>query len=577
MTDKPRDFDDLAPDEKLFALAARRGDERAPLLTGDHIQVAARMLKKEPDRYAKLLGRMAGWASLSVFKQKVQKFRADAEANFKKKKAEAEAEDRLDDARRRGLPFIAEGKPTVIARDFIAQCMPHLIRASDEFLEYHENAYRSLTKATVRSAVQGWMASGVNAETGETCYPNKTDLDNVMDMLAGEVHRNEYEAKPPTWFDYWEGIDPEPTMCIAARNGILDVATDSLMPLTPRFFTRNGLTFDYDPNAPEPEHWLNFLESIWPLPEGQPNHDALQEIMGHLLTGDSKYQKVFMLVGPPRAGKGTITRVITAMCGEGNVAEQSAHDLGENFGMANLVGKQVLIVPDLRLDRSSKTGKIMELLLNISGGDRVGVNRKFKDMETMRLNTRVVIATNKELMLPDQSGAFNARLVPLVFHKSFVGREDRELDDKLAPELPSIMNWALAGLKRLEGRRDEFGRHTGFTPTPDGKESLQEIARHSAPIKAFLEEWCELSGELVASKTHLFDVFEAWCEEHDIRTRYFSETFAKDLRVASGYVVDSARMTLDGHSTRVFTGIGLKDGAEDLLHLSTEGSAADDF
>ena len=572
------DFDDLPNDEKLFALAKRRGDERTPLLNAEHIITAARMLKKEPDRYATLLNRLAGWVALGDFKRRVQKKRAEADANLKKKQAEALAEERLDDARRRGMPFIAEGKPTVVARDFVTQVMPNLVRVAGEFLEYHENAYRSLSRDTVRSTVQAWMASGVNAETGEACYPNKTDLDHVMNMLEGEVHRDEYKTRPPTWFDYWEGIDPEPTMCISARNGILDVKTGMLLPPSPRFFTRNGVTFDYTPDAPEPEQWLKFLESIWPGESGRANHRALQEIMGHLLTGDSKYQKVFMLLGPPRAGKGTITRIITQLVGEDNVAEQSAHDLGERFGLSNLLGKQVLIVPDLRLDKSSRTGKIMELLLNISGGDRVGVDRKFKDYETERLNTRIVIATNKELMLPDQSGAFNARLVPLVFHKSFVGREDKTLDAKLAAELPSIFNWALEGLRRLEARRDEHGFHAGFALTPDGKESIREVSRHSAPIKAFLEEWCDVAPGCIVDKRVLYDTFDAWCDEHNVRTYYVLDSFAKDIRVASGYTVESGRATVDGKYTRVFMGISLKDGADALTRETAEiRSAVDDF
>lgn len=38
--------------------------------------------------------------------------------------------------------------------------------------------------------------------------------------------------------------------------------------------------------------------------------NSLQEMFGYLLSGDTSAQKMFMLVGPKRGGKGTIGRVL---------------------------------------------------------------------------------------------------------------------------------------------------------------------------------------------------------------------------------------------------------------------------
>ncbi|MFN9953218.1 MAG: NTP-binding protein, partial [bacterium] len=70
----------------------------------------------------------------------------------------------------------------------------------------------------------------------------------------------------------------------------------------------NALDFDYDSKACQPREWLDFLASLWPSdPESV---QALAEMFGYLLTDDTGQQKMFMLVGPPRSGKGTILRVL---------------------------------------------------------------------------------------------------------------------------------------------------------------------------------------------------------------------------------------------------------------------------
>jgi integrase len=47
------------------------------------------------------------------------------------------------------------------------------------------------------------------------------------------------------------------------------------MAQTPRFFTFNGLEFAYDPHAPQPKNWLNFINQIWP--DDFQSRDALRE------------------------------------------------------------------------------------------------------------------------------------------------------------------------------------------------------------------------------------------------------------------------------------------------------------
>ena len=93
----------------------------------------------------------------------------------------------------------------------------------------------------------------------------------------------------------------------ACCNGILNLKTRHLQPHDPLFFTTNCLPLDYDPVAPKPKRWLRFLEEIWPVDkDGYCDAEAeetLQEIAGYLLTPDTRQQKIFLIIGPPRGSR----------------------------------------------------------------------------------------------------------------------------------------------------------------------------------------------------------------------------------------------------------------------------------
>lgn len=73
------------------------------------------------------------------------------------------------------------------------------------------------------------------------------------------------------------------------------------------------MPFPYDPDAPAPRRWLEFLHQLWPNDE-EPI-EALRDWFGYVLSGRTDLQKIFMIIGPLRSGKGTISRILTAMIG----------------------------------------------------------------------------------------------------------------------------------------------------------------------------------------------------------------------------------------------------------------------
>ena len=136
------------------------------------------------------------------------------------------------------------------------------------------------------------------------------------------------------------------------------------------------MEFAYDPEAPQPEAFLAALKSWWP--DDPQCIEALQEWFGYVISADTSQQKILLLLGPPRCGKGTIGRTITRVVGLGNVTAPTLNSLSGAFGLEPLIGKQLAIVPDARLGRGSDPVDIAEKLLSISGEDQISVGRKYK-------------------------------------------------------------------------------------------------------------------------------------------------------------------------------------------------------
>jgi len=151
------------------------------------------------------------------------------------------------------------------------------------------------------------------------------------------------------------------------------------------------LDYDFDFHAGPPTEWLRFLSQLWP---NDPQSIAtLQEWFGYCLTLDTRQQKILMMVGPKRSGKGTIARVLRRLIGERNVAGPTLSSLSEPFGLEPLLGKSVAIISDARLGGTGSS-VVTERLLSISGEDSLSIGRKYTTAVQGKLDTRLKLGSS---------------------------------------------------------------------------------------------------------------------------------------------------------------------------------------
>jgi putative DNA primase/helicase len=140
-------------------------------------------------------------------------------------------------------------------------------------------------------------------------------VNNVLQALSGLTVLPATTGQP-TWLGTDGPFRADETL--AAANGLVHLPTLASCPPTPRFFSPNVLDYAFDAAAARREAWLSFLNQLWP--DDAQSVETLQEWFGYCLLPETRQQKMLLLVGPKRSGKGTIARVLKGLVGENNVA-----------------------------------------------------------------------------------------------------------------------------------------------------------------------------------------------------------------------------------------------------------------
>lgn len=384
--------------------------------------------------------------------------------------------------------------------------------------------------------------------------------------LVSDVHHNvaamislDSYVQPPQFLSNSVGDTDKglfrPESLYVGPTKLINLATGEMAPNTAAYFSLSCNAFDYQPGLETPKRWLKFLNEVF---ADVASRKLVQEWMGYLLTADISFQKMMLLHGPTRSGKGTISRIIESMVGHNNFCAPTFDSFFDRFGLAPLVGKTVAIVNDARRASGKKNDALTEKLLSLSGGDQVQVDRKYRDSVSMRLQARLMILSNEIPRIDDASGVIADRFLVLRTQKSFLGMEDRELFAKLAEELPQIICWAVEGWKRL----NDSGKFTEPSYTSKYREQIRHIA---SPVTAFVAQRCTLAPNTSVTKYELFRAYELWCAECGIKRQESREMFGQALQSAYPAIMES-RKRIKGERERIWKGICRNAAA--LLHTN---------
>jgi P4 family phage/plasmid primase-like protien len=368
--------------------------------------------------------------------------------------------------------YIMNGKRTLHRHRgaFWSWTNSYYLLADDEVIESTIWEFLERAKQRIQVGEDRWLTLPFR--------PNRNRVGDVAAAL-GAVCQLDSFIEPPSWLIESRLSAKE---FLACGNGLLHLPTGKLYPPSSSYFNLSASEVIFNPTAPKPVQWLAFLKQLFG--DDQEQIDLLQDEFGYIISPDTSQQKILLIIGPKRSGKGTIARILSKLIGRDSVAGPTMSSLSETFGLEPLITKPLAIVSDARIGVRTDKSTIAERLLSISGEDTMTVARKFKSAWHGRLMTRFIIITNELPSFSDGSGALASRFIALVLTKSFFGKEDPALTDKLATELPSILNWSIEGYRRLR-------RRGHFVQPQSSQEAIDEIEMLAAPVKAFIRELCE--------------------------------------------------------------------------------------
>ena len=456
-------------------------------------------------------------------------------------------------------------EPMRLAEHYLARRRTHdrqltLRRYREQWWVFDHSGYRStpdeVALVDIYQHVDQLWTPVRNPDSGESTGTHKKLI--ARSSTVGEVARAIpacgaiVDGDMPQWLD--GRSSPRPADVIAFRNGLLDSEAYcrdemGLLKLTPAWFGGAACPFDFVPQATCP-NWLLFLDQVF---DADPQSiDLLQEWFGLNLVPDNQYEKLLMLVGPPRSGKGTVLEVLGAMLGEAQVATTSFTKLASRFGLAPLVGRLAAILPDAHIGSNTDAKGALEVIKSVTGNDPQAIDRKgIDELPRVRLFCRFSIAVNELPKLPDEAGALKTRLLLIHFRNSFAGKEDTTLKPRLKAEAPGVAVWALEGLTRLRAQ----GRFT----LPDRSAAMIEaFEKIVSPVLGFLDDCCELGGgddPVWILKNDLFAGWRDWCKDRGLPEGSKAD-FGQSLVNANKGIV-SAKRGPRGQQFPIYSGVRL--------------------
>lgn len=337
---------------------------------------------------------------------------------------------------------------------------------------------------------------------------------------------------------------------INLKNGILNVATQELVPHSSNYFFTYCLPVEYNPAA-KCDEWMAFLDRIFP--QNSEYKMICAQIFGYILYGgDPWLHKAFVLYGEGRNGKSTFLSVLQSLIGHSNFSSVSLSNLNKPFSTYRLDGKLANITGETPSDKINA-----EIFKEATSGGLITAARKFEDEYDFECRAKFIFACNDMPKFGENTVGMQERLYFIPFMQYFEKSERRhDMKQVLTAELSGILNWALAGLAILLNER--------YLPETDATNQLMnEYNIESDSVYAWADEFLDIGENLhVRNKTtSLYNHYRVYAKDrgrHVVSDKSFGKRLKKYLKSCGKYVEDKHF----DKNNKVYRGVAIKSTME---------------
>jgi putative DNA primase/helicase len=189
------------------------------------------------------------------------------------------------------------------------------------------------------------------------------------------------------------------------------------------------------------------------------------------------------------------------------------------------------------------------------------VERKNKTSVEARFDIPVLLTMNAFPIIRDSSDAVYNRTLVLPMTSSTAEKDSREIArEVIGGELSGVLNWAIAGWRRLRDRG-------WFDPPPVMQAAVAEFKGQNNPFADFSSVFLVKSERMMVLRHDLIQVFNAWYKVEFSNKEWSGHRIAKALRGTIDGVIGD-----DTSKGRVWVGIGFTEAAN--LYIESEFGAA---
>ncbi|MDZ7842604.1 MAG: phage/plasmid primase, P4 family [Gammaproteobacteria bacterium] len=197
------------------------------------------------------------------------------------------------------------------------------------------------------------------------------------------------------------------------------------------------------PDDIEPCRWLQFLDEV--TRGDKALQRFLQQVVGYLLTGDTREHALFFLFGTGGNGKGVFINTLSNIMGDYAVTAGMDTFTASKYDrhpteLAHLCGARLVSASETEGGRVWAESRIKQL----TGGDPVAARHMRQDLFEYVPQFKLVFLGNHKPVLinVDEAARRRFHIVPFT-HKPET--PDKTLSEKLRAEQPSILQWAIDG------------------------------------------------------------------------------------------------------------------------------------
>src|SRR5699024_3566894 len=291
------------------------------------------------------------------------------------------------------------------------------------------------------------------------------------------------------------------------QNGYLDLNTGKLHDHDKKkMFTRiSNVEFTTNSDAP---NWEKFIDEIscgrkeWV--------DYLQKAIGYTLSGSTKEQKMFVLLGNGRNGKSVLLNILNKIMGSYamNITPQALmtqHNKGSATPeIAKLDGARLVTTTEPNEGDRFDEG----LIKQITGGDKVTARFLHQNDFDYIPQFKLFMATNHKPYIRGRDEGIWRRMVIIPFDMNIpLEKVASELEKRMTDELPAILQWCIDGYIKYQ--------REGLKEPLCIAEQRDEYRTEMDSITAFIEDTCIVSENSRVGASHLYKAYVKWQKENN--------------------------------------------------------------